>query len=172
MQLNGRCLSQAFPLAAQLHASIWPRVSSHPLEILAASVLFRVPVYRHYMSIGVLPYLLHKHTLHRVSTDMCYWVRYSMHHCKYDCAEVTLAQCTTQHHNVQGAVCQPARPPCARPSRQGTAPWCSSAASQKCSCWSGTGRSSCCASAGASFEQPLNMECPSCRYTTLGSPNS
>lgn len=43
---------QAFPLAAQLHASVWPRVSKCQLKILVANVLFKVPVWRHYMSVG------------------------------------------------------------------------------------------------------------------------
>jgi hypothetical protein len=49
---------QAFPLAAQMHAAVWPRVSNSVLSMLAANVLFDVPLWRHYMSVGTLQWPL------------------------------------------------------------------------------------------------------------------
>lgn len=42
----------AFPLAAQMHATLWPSLNDSPLSLLAASVLFYCPLWRHYMSVG------------------------------------------------------------------------------------------------------------------------
>lgn len=41
-----------FPLAAQMHATVWPSLHHHPLSLLAASVNFYCPLWRHYMSVG------------------------------------------------------------------------------------------------------------------------
>lgn len=44
-----------FPLAAQMHATVWPAVHARSLVLLAASVLFYCPLWRHYMSVGAPP---------------------------------------------------------------------------------------------------------------------
>lgn len=41
-----------FPLAGQMHAAIWTRLHSRRLTLMAADVLFYIPLWRHYMSVG------------------------------------------------------------------------------------------------------------------------
>jgi hypothetical protein len=45
-------LSQVFPLAAQLHATVMPAIHTVRTKLLAADVLFKIPVWKHYMSVG------------------------------------------------------------------------------------------------------------------------
>ena len=46
---------QVFPLAGQLHASWWVQFHTTQLGLLAANVLFWLPVWKHYMSSGAPP---------------------------------------------------------------------------------------------------------------------
>lgn len=48
-------MAQVFPLGGQLHASVWPHLHLSRLYLLAADVLFLVPLWRHYMSVGAVP---------------------------------------------------------------------------------------------------------------------
>jgi hypothetical protein len=43
---------QVYPLGGQMHVVIWDLLHTAPMYMLAANVLFRIPLWRHYMSVG------------------------------------------------------------------------------------------------------------------------
>jgi hypothetical protein len=44
---------QVFPLGPQMHATVMPAIHERATKLLAADVLFRIPFWRHYMTVGV-----------------------------------------------------------------------------------------------------------------------
>jgi hypothetical protein len=51
--VNSSVSLQVYPLGPQMHATVMPAIHERTTKLLAADVLFRTPLWRHYMTVGV-----------------------------------------------------------------------------------------------------------------------